>query len=51
VRRRFEQRFTAGRMARDYLVIYDRLISKSKKRKEVLAHFPAPHSAAQSADG
>jgi hypothetical protein len=32
VRRRFEQRFTAGRMARDYVAIYRRLLRAKQDR-------------------
>jgi hypothetical protein len=32
VRRRFEQRFTVARMARDYVEVYKRLIGAPEKR-------------------
>jgi glycosyltransferase involved in cell wall biosynthesis len=38
VRRRFEQRFTAERMAQDYLKVYSRLIGLRTGRTEDLAH-------------
>ena len=38
VRRRFEQRFTAERMAQDYLKVYSRLIGPRTGRREDRAH-------------
>lgn len=37
VRRRFEQRFTVARMARDYVEVYKSLIGAPKKREEGIA--------------
>jgi hypothetical protein len=34
VRRRFEERFTATRMAKDYVAIYERLLGTRAKRLE-----------------
>ncbi|HEY8873751.1 MAG TPA: hypothetical protein VIM52_12025, partial [Stellaceae bacterium] len=33
IRRRFEERFTAERMARDYLALYDRVLSGQSVRR------------------
>ena len=45
IRRRFEERFTAERMARDYLALYERVLSSRS------AHWAAPLRLAASATG
>ena len=41
VRRRFEERFTARRMAEDYLNIYQRLIFQGRERPAFRPHLAA----------
>ena len=51
IRRRFEERFTAERMARDYLALYQRVLSNAPKAIESeRPRFPAVDGVAQAAD-
>ena len=40
IRRRFEQRFSATRMAKDYISVYERLLSEADRGSEKLKTFP-----------
>ena len=43
VRRRFEERFTSARMAKDYLALYRSLVDKSKRAKDDHTELPRVH--------
>jgi glycosyltransferase involved in cell wall biosynthesis len=51
IRRRFEERFTAARMATEYLNVYRRLIGKPAAQRETLANSIIPTLPAMDADG